>query len=85
MKIYSMHSMNIYRKQQEWSGVKSHASNSKRDEVNISAAAKKMQDSSKITQERQEKLEKIKAEIDSGTYKVNAQEVARKFYEFWSE
>lgn len=57
----------------------------KRDQLEISHEAKLMQQDTKITAERKEKVDQIKAKVQSGEYKVNPQEVAKKFYEFWNE
>lgn len=84
MKINPLHSVNPYQKRQEITSKRKTAA-SQRDEVQISAEAKQMQQSSQISLERQEKIKEIKEKIDKGTYKVNAHEVARKFYEFWSK
>ncbi|MBU9721731.1 MULTISPECIES: flagellar biosynthesis anti-sigma factor FlgM [Bacillaceae] len=83
MKVNPMHSLNAYQKQQNVGAKKKADVNKKHDQLQISSAAKQMQEMSRITTERQEKVERIKAEIDQGTYKVDAKEVAKKFYEFW--
>lgn len=44
-----------------------------------------MQQETRIEFERKEKVEALKEKVQSGEYKVNAQEVAKKFYEFWNE
>ncbi|MDQ0254526.1 negative regulator of flagellin synthesis FlgM [Evansella vedderi] len=85
MKINPLHSVNAYRKQQEVNVQKTSSISQKRDQVQISSAAKKMQQSTQISAERQEKLNQIKEKIDSGTYEVKPKEVARKFYEFWDK
>lgn len=55
----------------------------KRDRLEISKIAKELQQSNKIDEERLEKINRLKEEIDAGTYKVDAKAVARKFYEYW--
>lgn len=57
----------------------------KKDQVEISPEAKLMQQESKIVADRQEKMEALKEKVQNGEYKVNSQEVARKFYDFWNE
>lgn len=83
LKINPLHSVNPYQKQQGVTSRKK-VTTSQRDEVQISSAAKQMQQTSQVSLDRQEKINQIKEKVDSGTYKVNPQEVARKFYEFWS-
>lgn len=86
MKItsYGIHSVNPYTKQQN--NLK--AANQKAtyaDKVEISTAAKEMQVSSNYTAERAEKIEKLKQQIQSGEYKVNARKVAEdmlKYYQY---
>ncbi|MFN7252518.1 MAG: flagellar biosynthesis anti-sigma factor FlgM [Anaerobacillus sp.] len=75
---------NIYRKSIEKQQPKGDVSK-KRDQLEISTTAKLMQQETRIATERKEKVEALKAKIDSGEYKVNAQDVAKKFYEFWNE
>jgi negative regulator of flagellin synthesis FlgM len=57
----------------------------KQDQLEISTEAKKMQQESRIVTERKEKVEALKEKIENGEYKVNSQEVATKFYQFWNE
>ncbi|WP_088032450.1 flagellar biosynthesis anti-sigma factor FlgM [Evansella clarkii] len=85
MKINPMHSVNAYRKQQGVSQQQQAGQPNKRDEVQISSDAKKMQQSSQVSLERQEKIRQLKEKIDNGTYKADAHETARKFYDFWNE
>ncbi len=79
-----MHSLNMYRKQQEVKGNEDHNQSNKRDEVNISSEAKQMQASKSGSVDREDKIQEIKEKIENGTYNVDPKEVARKFYEFWS-
>ncbi len=44
-----------------------------------------MQKGTRIENERQEKVEALKQQIEAGEYKVNPQAVANKFYDFWNE
>lgn len=75
---------NIYRKQIEKQQTKSDVVK-KKDKLEISTEAKLMQQETRIEFERKEKVEALKEKVQSGEYKVNAQEVAKKFYEFWNE
>ena len=84
MKINPMQSVNAYRKQQEVNTAKQPDMTRKQDDVQISSEAKKMQQSSQLNLDRQEKIQQLKEKIENGTYEVNAQETARKFYDFWN-
>ncbi|UCZ52697.1 flagellar biosynthesis anti-sigma factor FlgM [Bacillus shivajii] len=85
MKINPIHSLNMYRKSQEVKGKQDVNQVNKRDEVKISSEAKQMQATQKTSLDRQEKINDIKAQIENGTYQVDAKEVARKFHDFWSK
>ncbi|MFA9558919.1 flagellar biosynthesis anti-sigma factor FlgM [Evansella sp. AB-rgal1] len=85
MKINPIYSLNAYRKQQEVSSKKSTELQKKHDQLEISSAAQNMQKVNQYAIDRQEKIEKIKDQIEQGTYKANAHETARKFYEYWNE
>lgn len=85
MKINPFSNMqNIYRKQLEKSQPGGEVTK-KKDQLEISTEAKKMQQESKIVTDRKEKIEALKGKIENGEYKVNSEEVARKFYEFWND
>ncbi|GGH76696.1 negative regulator of flagellin synthesis FlgM [Pullulanibacillus pueri] len=53
-----------------------------KDRVDISPEAKKMQ-GNPITAARNEKVEALKKQVESGDYKVNPQAVAEKFLAYW--
>lgn len=75
---------NIYRKQVEKQQAKNDVAK-KQDKIEISTEAKLMQQDTKIEVERKQKVEALKEKVQSGEYKVNTQEVAKKLYEFWNE
>ena len=61
------------------------ASSSFADKIEISSAAKEMTVKSQFEAERAEKVSKLKADIQSGEYKVNARQVAEdmlKYYKY---
>lgn len=64
-------------------GNKENLKSNKTDKVEISTAAKEMQQTSKLVTERQEKVAKLKVQIENGTYKVNPEEVAKSIYQFY--
>ncbi|MBB5149717.1 MULTISPECIES: flagellar biosynthesis anti-sigma factor FlgM [Ureibacillus] len=75
-------SVNPYTKQQRnVNTVK--AKNAFADRIEISDAAKEMQVVSDYSQERAEKIQKLKKEIQSGQYKVDAQKVAEDMLKYY--
>ncbi|MFJ7932820.1 flagellar biosynthesis anti-sigma factor FlgM [Sporosarcina sp. NPDC096371] len=46
------------------------------DKLEISTEAKQLSEASPITIERKERVEQLKAKIESGTYKVDAEQLA---------
>lgn len=75
---------NPYRKQIEQQEIKRETVK-KRDQLEISSEAKEMLSQEKVTKAREEKVEALKQQVQSGNYKVDPKAVANKFYEFWSE
>lgn len=57
----------------------------KTDKLEISKEAKDMLNSDKIDPARQAKVDALKHKVESGDYKVDAEETARKFYDFWTK
>lgn len=55
------------------------------DKVEISAAAKELQQVSQISPERAEKIEALKKQVQAGTYEVKAQDVAKSILNFYSK
>jgi len=53
------------------------------DQLHISDQAKKLQESNDIHPARQERVEQIKAEVESGRYKIEAEKIAKKILSFW--
>lgn len=54
-----------------------------KDHIEISSKAKEMQATSTYANERAERMKKIKEEIDSGTYKVDAKQVAEDMLKYY--
>lgn len=54
-----------------------------RDKVEISPEAKEMQASKTIAPQRLEKVNQIKHRVESGTYEVQAHDVAKKMTQFF--
>lgn len=53
------------------------------DKIEISSAAKEMQVTSNFSLERAERVQKLKAEIQSGDYQVNARQVAEDMLKYY--
>ncbi len=84
MKINPMQSVQqAYRKLQETQDRQQQSQTKRSDQVEISSEAKEMARAKELSAERQERVNEVKDQIDKGTYKVNHEEVAKKFYEFW--
>jgi negative regulator of flagellin synthesis FlgM len=53
------------------------------DKVEISSQAKGMQEISKISKERQARVEELKVQVENGTYKVDSKEIAKNMLKFY--
>ena len=53
------------------------------DKVEISAEAKEMQQVSPLVQEREARVAELKAQVQSGQYKVDPQDVAKALIKFY--
>jgi len=82
---YGIHSVNPYTKQQNTIKPMSEKSSSSVDKIEISSAAKEMQISSNYNTERTEKLQKLKEQIQSGEYKVDANKLAEDVLKYYKK
>ncbi|MFT8319202.1 MAG: flagellar biosynthesis anti-sigma factor FlgM [Sporolactobacillus sp.] len=55
------------------------------DKVEISDAARRMQGAQKTDEARSQKVEQLKAQVQSGTYHVDSKDIAAKMYSFWNQ
>lgn len=55
------------------------------DQLDISSAAKQLQESKKVNTQRAEYVQNIKSEIKSGEYEIDHEKVAQKMIDFWSK
>ncbi|MCL6584964.1 MAG: flagellar biosynthesis anti-sigma factor FlgM [Anoxybacillus sp.] len=55
----------------------------KKDKVEISQAAKELQEASKLEAARQEKIEQLKQQVQTGTYVVDAKAVAESILNYY--
>ena len=53
------------------------------DQLHISDQAKKMQQLSGVPEARQQRVEAIKADVESGNYKVDSEQVAEQILSYW--
>jgi negative regulator of flagellin synthesis FlgM len=74
---------NPYKKQTQDMKQESVQSAFMKDEIQISDEAKKLLSSSKFEQERAEKVNEIKRQVESGDYQVNTSKIAKSILDFW--
>ncbi|MCW8787443.1 MULTISPECIES: flagellar biosynthesis anti-sigma factor FlgM [Bacillus] len=87
MKInqYGTQSVNPYQKNYEKPAVQKEAAKPK-DKVEISSHAKELQNASDaVTKTRQEKIAQLKADIESGTYKIDSNSIAENIVNFYKK
>ncbi|MDN4492193.1 flagellar biosynthesis anti-sigma factor FlgM [Ureibacillus aquaedulcis] len=85
MKItsFGVNSVNPYNRQQKALKAAENKSAVSTDKIEISSAAKEMSASSTYNSERAQKLQKLKEDIQSGTYQVDAQKVAEDMVNYY--
>lgn len=54
------------------------------DQLHISDQAKKMQQLNGVHAARAQKIEALKAEVESGNYKVDSERIAKQILNFWA-
>ncbi|WNS75096.1 flagellar biosynthesis anti-sigma factor FlgM [Bacillus sp. DTU_2020_1000418_1_SI_GHA_SEK_038] len=77
--------INPYKRQQNKLDQIESIANKKLDKVEISTVAKDLQSISSIENERQEKVEKLKIQVENGTYKPNSTEIAKGILQFYKK
>ena len=76
--------INSYQKQMNVPPVDKAKPIQQEDQVQISNRAKEMfEKKTEASSDRQEKIDALKAQIQSGEYQVNSQKVADKVFQFW--
>lgn len=75
--------INPYRQQVNTIQHQEQAAKTKTDKVEISAAAKDLQKLSAMEKERAAKVEKIKSQVESGTYKIDPRQIAEKIVAYY--
>ncbi|MBE4907057.1 flagellar biosynthesis anti-sigma factor FlgM [Bacillus luteolus] len=76
--------INPYKKQMnKMAAVESKAS--KADKVEISSEAKQLQETSPVTVARQERVDALTKQVQSGNYKIDANAIAKSVYDFYTK
>lgn len=83
MKIHRIQPMNVNPYERTARIEKPTKATKKTDQVEISSAAKELQEAAKFSSERLEKVERLKEEIESGTYKLDARAVAESVLRYY--
>ncbi|MEC2077882.1 flagellar biosynthesis anti-sigma factor FlgM [Metabacillus fastidiosus] len=82
--IGSTNGVNPYKRQLDKNESIAKAS-SQKDKVEISTAAKDLQQTSGLTKARQEKINAIKEQIENGIYKIDAEAIAKGLLKFYKK
>jgi negative regulator of flagellin synthesis FlgM len=88
MRIHNFGSMGVnpYRRQfDQGMQAKKPAVKQGQDKVEISATAKELQQISQWTVEHQEKVRKLKEQVQNGTYQIDPAAIAKSIYKFYFE
>lgn len=87
MKINNIGSMGVnpYKKNLEKNAAATQKSQSKADKVEISSKAKDLQQSNELVKARQEKVQAIKQQVESGTYTIDPQAIAKGLLNFYKK
>ncbi|EZP75128.1 anti-sigma-28 factor FlgM [Parageobacillus genomosp. 1] len=84
MKIHHVGPMNVNPYQRQYSRLdKQVSSANKKDQVEISEAAKELQEAAKWESARQEKVEKLKQQVQNGTYTIDSKAIARSIIQYY--
>ncbi len=59
--------------------------NWKKDQLQISDEALKLQQKNPLVLDRQERVDELKKQVQNGEYKVQPEKVAKAFYDYWNE
>lgn len=83
---YNSQGINPYNRQNNSQGKTNNKPAGKtKDQVEISAAAKDMQQVSQTETERQAKIDQLKLQVENGTYKVDPKTVAQSIVNFYTK
>lgn len=87
MKINNLGSMGVnpYKRSLEKSAAAAQKPQTKEDKVEISSKAIDLQQSNEVTKARQEKVQAIKTQLESGTYKIDPKAIATGLLNFYKK
>lgn len=87
MKIHNfgVTGMNPYKKQMATTNAQTQKAQLGSDKIEISNTAKELQQNSSVIADRQKKIEAIQKQIETGTYKVDPEKVAKSMVDFFSK
>lgn len=83
MKINRIQPMNVNPYERTSRVEKPTKATKKMDQVEISSAAKELQEAAKFSSERLEKVERLKSEIEAGTYTIDARAIAESVLRYY--
>ncbi|MFC4182829.1 flagellar biosynthesis anti-sigma factor FlgM [Saccharococcus thermophilus] len=84
MKIHHVGPMNVNPYQRQYNRLEKQASSAnKKDQVEISEAAKELQEAAKWESARQEKVEKLKQQVQNGTYTIDPKAIAKSMIRYY--
>lgn len=78
-----LNQINPYQRNQQQAEKALQTTKTAADQLEISSAAKSMQTKSSVEVEQAEKVAAIKADIDAGTYKVDAKKLASNILDYY--
>ncbi|MEI4769589.1 flagellar biosynthesis anti-sigma factor FlgM [Psychrobacillus sp. FJAT-51614] len=78
-----LNQVNPYKRNQQQTEKVQNATKTTADQLEISSVAKSMQTKSPVEVEQAERVEAIKAQIDAGTYKVDAKQLASNILNYY--
>ncbi|WP_342600353.1 flagellar biosynthesis anti-sigma factor FlgM [Psychrobacillus sp. FSL H8-0483] len=78
-----LNQVNPYKRNQQLSEKAQNTSKTTADQLEISSVAKSMQTKSPVEVEQAERVAAIKADIDAGTYKVDAKKLAANILNYY--
>ncbi|MGX1901496.1 flagellar biosynthesis anti-sigma factor FlgM [Thermolongibacillus altinsuensis] len=83
MKINNIYSLRVNPYERQMNIGKAVKAEKKADRVEISQAAKELQEAAKLIAERQEKVERLKQQVQTGTYKIDERAVAESVLRYY--
>ncbi|WP_214480748.1 flagellar biosynthesis anti-sigma factor FlgM [Bacillus sp. SM2101] len=86
MKINQFKPNGLYAYKQQTNQYKNNIDkHTKSDRIEISSAAKELQETSQVEIDRQQKVETLKQQVQNGTYTINREQVAKGLYQFYTK